>query len=112
MLTKKTQLKKNKPIKDLTESEKTKYFTWIKDNKCCVICGSYPEVHHITNKSIKGARRLHSRVIPLCFNHHSAQSEVLSLHNNTDGFYKCCLSLRALLVLSEDMYQEYLKEIR
>ena len=106
-LSKKDQLKKNKTKTDLTEKEKTAYFTWIKENKCCLVCGGYPEVHHVTNKSIKGPRRSHKRVVPLCFNHHSAQSEHLSIHNDTSGFYKCALSLRYLLLTSKNMYQEY-----
>lgn len=110
MLTKEQQLKFNKTSKDLTEKEKTKYFTWIKQNKTCLVCGAFPEIHHLTNKSIKGARRLHSRVVPLCFNHHSAQSPVLSIHGNTNMFYDEVISLDKLLKISEDIYKEYLNE--
>lgn len=110
MLSKKSQLHKNKAQTDLTDQEKNKYFSWIKENKKCVICGKFPEIHHITNKSIKGKRRLHSRVIPLCFNHHSAQSEKISIHNDPYSFYDRRMSLQHLIVLSNLMYQEYLSE--
>lgn len=110
MLTKKQQLKYNKPKKDLTEAEKTKYFTWIKENKTCVVCEKYPGIHHITNKSIKGARRLHTRVVPLCFLCHSAQSVCLSVHGATDDFYEKVRSLEQLLEDSKKMYEEYLDD--
>lgn len=108
MYSKESQLKKVKAKKDLTEAEKTKYFTWIKQNKECIVCGKFPEIHHITNKSIRGPRRLHSRVIPLCFNHHSNQSEYYSVHRFQDEFYKKHGGLESIIEKSEEMYQEYL----
>lgn len=110
MLSKTDQLKHNKPKKDLTEAEKRKYFTWIKQNKRCVVCGGFPEIHHITHKSIKGARRSDKRVVSLCFNHHSAQSGVVSIHNDTYRFYEEVRSLEQLLEDSENIYEEYLDE--
>ena len=110
MYSKDQQTRKNKATKDLTDQEKDKYFSWIKENKGCAICGKFPEIHHLTNKTIKGKRRLHSRVIGLCFNHHSQQSEQLSIHGDTYKFYKEVMSLNHLLMLSNLMYQEYLSE--
>ena len=111
MLSKKSQLHKNKAQTDLSDQEKNKYFSWIKENKTCLICGKFPEIHHITHKSIKGHRRRNSRVINLCFFHHSAQSPQLSIHNNPYKFYDEIMSLNHLLLMSNLMYQEYLSEI-
>lgn len=110
MYSKDQQTKKNKATKDLTDQEKNKYFSWIKQNKKCVVCGKFPLVHHVTNKTIKGQRRLHSRVIPLCEAHHSAQSPILSIHNDTYRFYDEVMSLKHLLLMSDLMYQEYLND--
>ena len=110
MYSKFEQLKKRKKVNDLSTLEKNIYFTWIKDNKSCLICGDYPEIHHITNKSIQGKRRLHSRVVPLCFNHHSAQSGILSIHGATDKFYEEVISLDDLIEEANKMYEEFLDE--
>lgn len=110
-MTKSQQLHKNKAPKDLTDQEKNKYFSWIKENKTCVICGKFPEIHHITNKKLKGLRRLHSRVISLCFNHHSAQSPQLSIHKNPYKFYDEVMSFEHLMLMSNLMYQEFLNEL-
>jgi len=109
MFTKQDQLYQNKEHKDLTKEEKIKYFTWIKKNKGCIICGKYPEIHHVTHKSIKGKRRLDTRVVPLCFSHHSAQSEDISIHGNPIEFYSM-VSVEKLVVRANKMYQEYLDE--
>lgn len=109
-MTKLQQLYKNKPKTDLSDAEKKAYFTWIKQNKKCVVCGRFPEIHHITSNTIKGRRRSHKRVLNLCFNHHSAQSEELSIHGNTQKFYEEYISLELLLTMSEKMYKEYLDE--
>lgn len=110
MYSKFQQLQKRKEKTDLSETERIKYFTWIKENKSCVICGEFPEIHHVTNKTIEGKRRLDKRVIPLCFNHHSAQSSELSIHNDTYMFYEHRMSLSTLIEKSEEMYQEFLNE--
>ena len=104
------QTMKVKESKDLTDIEKIKYFTWIKDNKKCIVCGKYPEIHHVTHKSIKGKRRLHSRVAPLCFDHHSAQSSKISVHGNPTEFYNS-IRVKELVLIASKMYQEYLNEL-
>jgi len=106
--TKEMQLRKVKNKTDLSTLEKNTYFTWIKDNKSCLVCGGYPEIHHITNKAIKGRRRLHSRVVPLCFDHHSAQSDKLSIHGATDRFYQEVISLDDLIDEANKIYKEFL----
>jgi hypothetical protein len=107
MLSKQDQLYKNKATKDLTDQEKDKYFSWIKDNKKCVVCGKFPLIHHVTHKSIKGHRRRHFRVLAICHDHHSAQSSTLSIHNDTYRFYKEIMSLEKVLEESENMYNEF-----
>ena len=110
MYSKDQQTKKNKAQTDLSDQEKNKYFSWIKQNKTCVVCKSPAQIHHLTNKSLKGLRRLHSRVIPLCFNHHHAMSPILSIHNNPYKFYDEIMSLNHLLLMSNLMYQEFKSE--
>ncbi len=51
----------------------------------CIVCANngYPdnpaEIHHITTGAGMGRRNSHYQTIPLCFGHHSAQSD--------DGFH-------------------------
>lgn len=110
MYSKFQQLKKRREASDLSTLEKNTYFTWIKDNKSCLVCGDYPEIHHVTNKSIQGKRRLHSRVVPLCFSCHSAQSDKLSIHGATDRFYQEVISLEELISEANKIYEEFLNE--
>lgn len=54
----------------------------------CIICGRPPEVHHITNGTM-GKKASHYETIPLCFNHHSAQTPLPfgeSVHKGTKSF--------------------------
>lgn len=105
MYTKENQLKKNKPKAFNYKA----YFNWIHSmNKCCAVCGNYDiEIHHITDiHRIKGNRRDHKRVVPLCKNHH--KNSKFGIHiMSKDDFYENVMDLDTLLFYSKQLLEEY-----
>ena len=99
MLTKKMQTKSNR-IKD--NGNDKKYLKWLGNSGVgCIVCGDTNiELHHITDKSIKGLRRHDRRVVPLCTEHHRGDGGVH--HGNVAN-----LSTKDMLFISKQLNQRY-----
>jgi len=109
MYTKEMQLKKNKP-KPFNHKA---YFSWIHSTgKRCVVCGKYDiEIHHITDiNRIKGKRRDHKRVVPLCKNHHKDSKFGIHIMSKED-FYENVMDLDTLLFHSKNLLEEFEHEL-
>ena len=55
----------------------------------CLICKRAAEAHHITTGSGMGGRATHFETIPLCFDHHQAQTPLPfgeAVHKGTETF--------------------------
>lgn len=110
--TKKYTIKKK--INRTPEREEEKSFlSWLHNsNQRCVICGNNKiEVHHITDiKRIKDEpRRRWNRVVCLCVDHHRIGKEAIHVLSK-DIFYENVMSFYELILKSENIYTQYLKE--
>ena len=107
-MTKQQQTNWNKPKK----FNKNAYFNWIHSNNfSCVVCGRKDiELHHITDiHELKGERRIHTRIVPLCLNHHRVGK--FAIHNMAkDEFYENVMDLDTLLFHSNRILEEYENE--
>jgi hypothetical protein len=57
----------------------------------CIICGKDAEIHHITGGKSLSQRASHFEVLPLCFEHHSAQTPLSfghTVHKGVKSFEK------------------------
>lgn len=55
----------------------------------CLICKRPPEIHHIRKGTGLGLRESDFRALPLCFDHHSAQTRLpfgYAVHKGTKSF--------------------------
>lgn len=110
MLTKKEQLYKNKKPK-ITKDEKD-YLNWLQmQNFKCFVCNSNSgiEYHHITDiHRLKGKRRVHNRLVPLCYScHRTGKNAIHSL--SKEYYYENIKSLDELLNESERIYKHFLE---
>lgn len=74
----------------------------------CIICRRPPEIHHITNGTM-GKKSSHQETIPLCFNHHSAQTPLPhghAVHKGTKSFEERFGTQRELLIKINKLLEE------
>lgn len=79
----------------------------------CIICGQPAEIHHLTGSGM-GLRSNHFTIIPLCFDHHSAQSRLpfgYAAHKGTKSFEQRFGTQLELLTKTQELllmrYGEY-----
>lgn len=93
--------------KKRTNDPKNPYFAWLRNNRPgCVVCGALGEIHHLE----QNANSCDTRVVPLCLNHHSAQSND-GIHKSPREWYKRFLSFERLERIATDNHIAYLSEV-
>jgi hypothetical protein len=109
MLTKKEQLRWNKPKKKkrskrITTDEELDYLRWFKEQKFrCFVCGSpNTESHHIKERS--SDKKNHYELLPLCWEHH--HGSVLSPHG-TPHTWRNNFTMEEQREFSKQLRREY-----
>ena len=95
---------KMKP-KRTTTDEESEYLNWQKEQEhTCFVCGTGMgiELHHVRRDST--SKKSHFRIIPLCFNHHTAGD--FSAHKSPKKFREK-YSMDIQEAYADSLYEEY-----